>query len=32
VIRALRLKLEQDPSAPKLIRNEPAIGYRLADR
>ncbi|HEX7710173.1 MAG TPA: response regulator transcription factor [Sphingomonadaceae bacterium] len=30
-IRALRLKLEADPSAPRLIRNEPAIGYRLAD-
>ena len=30
VIRALRLKLEADPSAPALIRNEPAIGYRLA--
>jgi two-component system KDP operon response regulator KdpE len=30
VIRALRLKLEVDPSAPALIRNEPAIGYRLA--
>lgn len=29
VIRALRLKLEADPSAPALIRNEPAIGYRL---
>jgi two-component system KDP operon response regulator KdpE len=30
VIRALRLKLEADPSAPVLVRNEPAIGYRLA--
>jgi two-component system KDP operon response regulator KdpE len=30
-IRALRLKLEKDPSAPTLIRNEPAIGYRLAE-
>lgn len=29
VIRALRLKLEADPSAPALIRNEPGIGYRL---
>jgi two-component system KDP operon response regulator KdpE len=29
VIRALRLKIEADPSAPRLIRNEPGIGYRL---
>lgn len=27
--RALRLKLETDPAQPKLIRNEPAVGYRL---
>ena len=29
VVRALRLKLELDPSQPRLIRNEPGIGYRL---
>lgn len=29
VIRALRLKLEDDPSQPRLILNEPGIGYRL---
>lgn len=29
-IRALRQKLERDASAPKLILNEPAVGYRLA--
>jgi two-component system KDP operon response regulator KdpE len=29
VIRALRLKIEENPSAPRLIRNEPGIGYRL---
>lgn len=31
VIRALRLKIEEDPSTPQLIRNEPGIGYRLSD-
>lgn len=29
-IRALRQKLEAEPSAPVLILNEPAVGYRLA--
>ena len=28
-IRALRLKIETDPSQPVLIQNEPGIGYRL---
>jgi two-component system, OmpR family, sensor histidine kinase KdpD len=28
-IRGLRQKLERDPSRPELIRNEPAVGYRL---
>ena len=28
-IRALRQKLEANPSQPKLIINEPAVGYRL---
>jgi two-component system sensor histidine kinase KdpD len=28
-IRALRQKLERDPSRPTLIVNEPAVGYRL---
>lgn len=28
-VRALRLKIEADPSQPILIRNEPGIGYRL---
>lgn len=32
VIRALRLKLELDPSRPALIRNEPGIGYRLVEQ
>ncbi|MDQ8756930.1 response regulator transcription factor [Sphingosinicella sp. LHD-64] len=27
--RAVRRKLESDPSAPTLIRNEPGVGYRL---
>ena len=29
-IRALRQKLEDDPAAPVVILNEPALGYRLA--
>lgn len=29
VIRSLRTKLEEDPAAPKLILNEPGVGYRL---
>lgn len=29
VMRALRLKLEQDPAAPVVFRNEPGVGYRL---
>lgn len=28
-VRGLRLKLEQDPANPALLRNEPGIGYRL---
>ena len=31
-IRALRQKLEADPSHPALIINEPAVGYRLSAR
>lgn len=27
--RGIRRKLEDDPSQPKLIRNEPGVGYRL---
>jgi two-component system KDP operon response regulator KdpE len=30
--RALRVKLEDDPARPVLIRNEPGIGYRLVVR
>jgi DNA-binding response OmpR family regulator len=29
-IRALRQKLETEPSRPKLIVNEPGVGYRLS--
>lgn len=29
-IRSLRQKLETDPSTPRLILNEPAVGYKLA--
>jgi DNA-binding response OmpR family regulator len=28
-VRALRQKLERDPSQPELIINQPAVGYRL---
>lgn len=28
-VRAIRQKLERDPAKPKIIINEPAIGYRL---
>lgn len=28
-VRALRQKLERDPSRPEMIINEPAVGYRL---
>jgi two-component system KDP operon response regulator KdpE len=29
VMRALRLKLENNPAAPIMFRNEPGVGYRL---
>lgn len=32
VIRALRLKIEANPSEPRIIRNEPGIGYRILER
>jgi DNA-binding response OmpR family regulator len=32
VVRALRQKLEERPSDPKLILNEPGIGYRLSSQ
>jgi DNA-binding response OmpR family regulator len=28
-IRSIRQKLEQEPSRPRLILNEPGVGYRL---
>lgn len=31
-VRSLRQKLEDDPTEPKLILNEPAVGYRLIVR
>lgn len=32
VVRSLRQKLESDPGRPRLIVNEPGVGYRLSDR
>jgi two-component system sensor histidine kinase KdpD len=29
-VRSIRQKLEQEPSSPRLIVNEPGVGYRLA--
>jgi two-component system sensor histidine kinase KdpD len=29
-IRSLRQKLERDPSSPRIVVNEPAVGYKLA--
>jgi len=29
VVRNLRLKLEDDPARPRLVMNEPGVGYRL---
>jgi two-component system sensor histidine kinase KdpD len=29
-IRSLRQKLESEPSRPRLIVNEPGVGYRLS--
>lgn len=31
-VRSLRMKLERDSSDPRLIMNEPGIGYRLEDQ
>ena len=30
-MRALRRKLEADPADPRLLRNEPGVGYRMAE-
>ena len=30
-MRSLRLKLEEDPTRPVLLENEPGVGYRLID-
>lgn len=30
-VRSLRRKLENDPSKPRLVINEPGVGYRLAE-
>ena len=27
--RGMRMKIDQDPSQPRLILNEPAVGYRM---
>lgn len=32
VMRTLRQKMERNPSVPKLLINEPGVGYRLIDR
>ena len=29
--RGLRLKIERNPSSPRLVLNQPAVGYRLGE-